>query len=413
MDKALFVWSYLPGAVAPVVSGRYQRNAGPPAAGAFVYGASFMRRPDRLSIDPVTLPLKEVEFQTVHLDGWFSALLDAGPDDWGRRLVTALHGAQETQSTLLLAQGHNAGNLAFSPSPDVPPPAPRRALRVKELDSLFRAHELIEKGAQLTEEARELLIPGSSAGGARPKTTVEHDGALWLAKFPSLSDPRDRPAVSHIEHVFLQLAQRCAIDAPASFVQETSGGPVLLVRRFDRVAAGGGFARVGYLSARTILWSRPEVQMYSYQGSYNNLVRQAARYCKDPRTVARQVYRRIVFNCLIGNTDDHDRNTGFLAQPDGSFDLSPVFDLTCRPDTGRMVLAMGFGAEGATVSIENLLSECELFGFTKDEARGIIDGQWKTLRNGFVDLLVAVGCKESIAQAAFLQLPGHRLLSIA
>lgn len=404
---SLFVWIHLPGQAEPVVCGRFtHRRAGGREVGEFVYGRSYLARAEAVPLDPVVLPLQERVFLTSHLGGWFSALLDSGPDDWGRRLIEQMHGSQDTIGYLLHARGQNVGALAFSPAPDAPPPAAPATLGVEALERLLDVHRTVEQGEAVASEFRDLLLQGTSAGGARPKTTVEHEGRLWLAKFPSSRDRPEEPPVPLMEAALLTLAGRCDIRVPPHRVLDVAGAPVLLVERFDREPLpGGGQARWRYASARTLLWSRPEVQQYSFMGSYTNLARQMRVWERAPLKSIRELYRRIAFNCLVGNTDDHDRNTGFVAGPDGFFRLAPAFDLTTRPRTPRMYLALAFGSQGAEVSLANLLSEPGSFGYERDEAQEMILAQWRTIRASFVDELVGLGCPLRLAARAFEALP--------
>jgi serine/threonine-protein kinase HipA len=131
---------------------------------------------------------------------------------------------------------------------------------------------------------------------------------------------------------------------------------------------------------------------------------------RAPSEHLRELYRRIAFNCLVGNTDDHDCNTGLVANNDGFFELSPAFDLTARPATARMFLAMGFGLEGALVSLDNLLSESQVFGHGRHEAEELVREMWKNIKRRLVPALVRHGCDEALGVKALRNLPGHRLL---
>jgi serine/threonine-protein kinase HipA len=409
----LYVWMHLPGHAAPVVCGRFMRGhgAGSAPVGEFVYGQSYLQRSDALPIDPITLPLKALRFTTTHLAGWFSALLDAGPDAWGQRLIDRLHGPQDTFGHLLLASGQTVGALGFSLDPQVPPGRTAPAHSTGSLARLLGLHQAIETGQSLTPEDQALLLQGTSAGGARPKTTVEHEGALWLAKFPSTQDRPDQPPVPVMEAALLSVGAQCALRVPRHQLVWVGDAPVLLVERFDRTPRPeGGHGRWRYASARTLLWSRPEVQQFSYMGSYNALAHCMRLWERTPQEHIRELYRRIAFNCLVGNTDDHDRNTGFVAGPDGHFALSPLFDLSAQPHTPRMHLAMGSGAAGSAVTLGNLLSEPQQFGYSSAEARELIHAQWATIRAGLIPALVALGCAESQASASLAAMPGKVLL---
>jgi serine/threonine-protein kinase HipA len=410
-DRQLFVWMYLPDAVEPIVCGRFvhRHTPGGQDVGTFVYGKSYLARDDAVPIDPIALPLHERPFSTVHLSGWFSALLDGGPDEWGKRLIDRLHGAQDTSGYFLKARGEAVGALAFSADAASSPAAPANASPVNTLERLVEVHRQVEAGEEVSAEDGQLLVQGTSAGGARPKTTIEDDQRLWLAKFPSSRDSPDQPANPAMEAALLDVASACHIRVPPHRLVQIGGQPVLLVERFDRhPTRHGRYLRRRYASARTVLWSQPDVLKYSFMGSYTNLTRRMSIWERSPREDIRELFRRISFNCLVGNTDDHDCNTGFVAGDDGFMRLSPVFDLSARPATGRMYLAMSFGSSGAEVSLANLLSECEQFDHTNEEARDVAQSQWETISNTLVDKLVANGVPERLAMQAFQSMPGHR-----
>uniref|UniRef100_UPI000835B6CC type II toxin-antitoxin system HipA family toxin n=1 Tax=Azohydromonas lata TaxID=45677 RepID=UPI000835B6CC len=403
-----FVWVHLPGQAEPVVCGRFAHRGTPAgvAVGEFVYGRSYLARPDALAIDPVALPLRVQPFTTSFLSGWFSVLLDGGPDAWGKRLIDRLHGLQDTLGYLLHARGQPVGALSFSPSAEQPPGAPQTP-GLDTLERLLDLHRAVEAGEPVAAQDHELLLQGTSAGGARPKTTVEHEGSLWLAKFPSALDPADQPPVPVLEAALLSVAASCGLRVPRHRVVHVGRAPVLLVERFDRQRlADGRQGRMAYASARTLLWSRPEVQQYAYMGSYNNLAHRMREWERLPREDIRELYRRIAFNCLVGNTDDHDLNTGFLSSGDGFFALAPAFDLTCRPRTPRMFLAMGFGSEGTAVTLQNLLSEPQAFDWAPAEAADMVRQQWACIRASVAGQLAAHGCDEALAQPVPAAMPG-------
>ncbi|WP_157266766.1 type II toxin-antitoxin system HipA family toxin [Azohydromonas aeria] len=402
-----FVWVHLPGQAEPVVCGRFtQRRTAGGAVGEFVYGRSYLARSQALAIDPVALPLQAQVFTASHLSGWFAVLLDAGPDAWGRRLIDRLHGPQDPLGYLLHARGQSVGALGFSIAADRPPEAAQPPA-IASLERLLELHRAIEAGEPVAPEDHDLLLQGTSAGGARPKTTVGHEGALWLAKFPSAADRPDRPPVPVLEAALLSVAASCGIRVPRHRVVRVGDAPVLLVERFDRQPLGDGrYSRVAYASARTLLWSRPEVQQYSFMGSYSNLAHRMREWERAPQEDIRELYRRIAFNCLVGNTDDHDLNTGFLSTGDGFFALSPAFDLTCRPRTPRMFLALGFGRDGAAVTLENLLSEPQAYGYEVAEAAGMVREQWDTIHSAVMEQLLRHGCPERLAAQVCAAMPG-------
>lgn len=409
---SLWVWMYLADGLDPVLCGRFDHRVTPAGGlvGEFVYGKSYLARPDALAIDPILLPLEERTFQTTTLGGWFSALLDAGPDAWGRRLIDRAVGPQDQRGYLLHARGQTIGALAFSADRATPPHRPFSA-EPATLEDTLRLHARVEAGEVLTLEESARLLGETGSGGARPKLTLEDEGRLWLVKGVSLTDNKDLAPVPCVEAALLTIAGECDIRVPAHRVRNIGGEPALLVERFDRRRVEGGFARWRYASARTIFWSRPEVARYSFQGSYNNLARQLRIWERTPTASVRELYRRVVFNALVGNVDDHEKNHGVVAAPDGNFALSPAFDLTmCATPGPRPMLSMSFGAQGAVISVENLLSECEIFDHGKAEAKALIHDQWHTIRARLMEAMVANGSAEDSAARTCALMPGHALL---
>jgi len=188
----------------------------------------------------------------------------------------------------------------------------------------------------------------------------------------------------------------------------------LLTERFDRSAIdAGGFSRWRYASGMTLLWSRPEVAQYSYQGSYTNLARRLREWLPTPDADVRERYRRIVFNALVGNLDDHEKNHAVVAGPDGQFHLSPVFDLSITATSAeRQLLALSFGAVGASgaeISLENLLSDCRHYGYSRGEAMALIELQWRHLDGHALEHFIELGCDEARAQKTLALMPGRRI----
>ncbi len=410
--EPLWVWIYLPDQTEPVLCGRFERR--PTAAGmlgAFTYGQSYLQRSNGLPIDPITLPLGAKRYETTALDGWFSVLLDAGPDAWGRRLIDQAIGAQDERGYLLNARGQTVGALAFSASRDTPP-AQSHSTTAQTFAATLALHARVEAGESISPEESLQLLCEAGSGGVRPKLTLEDGNTLWLVKGVSNKDSAALAPVPCVEAALLTLAQDCQIRVPRHSVRQMGGQPVLLVERFDRKRLDeSSFSRWRYASARSLFWSKPEVAKYSFQGSYTNLARQLRIWERLPSQSLRELYRRLVFNALVGNTDDHDKNHGVVADADNDFVLAPAFDLTISENLGhRNQLAMAFGSEGSSITLTNLLSDCEVFGYTKAQARGIIDAQWTVLSQRLLETIVSYGSPEGHAVRTLARIPGYTLL---
>ncbi len=301
------------------------------------------------------------------------------------------------------------GALGFGP--DVEPPArdARRALPgSNDLAELRLAAELIEADEPVPEDLQEMLYPGSSVGGARPKTVIREDGVTWLAKFPQRRDPWCNAAV---EGGMLRLAALCGICVPETRVEPVGQEKVLLVKRFDREPFEEGEIRHRMVSALTVLDLDDSVTDRS-GWSYLAFADEIQRWSEDPANDKRELFRRMVFNALISNTDDHPRNHAMLAPGEG-WRLSPAYDLT--PSRSRSLehraLAMVAGRLGRLASRENLLSEAPRFGFEATGASDAIDEMKAVIQEHWcAEILAAEGTEEDCeaARGAFLY-PGFEI----
>ena len=389
--ETIYAWVYLPNQISPTLCGRVRRyiaTTGEPT-GEFVYQKAYLQNPLAISLDPILLPLKELTYKTVLLNGHFSALLDAGPDSWGRREIDLSKGNQTDLGYLLFGVGDQVGAISFSKAPDsVPLNSGFNGYPSATLDQLLEFSELLEKDLPIPERYKNLLKVGTSAGGARPKATILHNNKQWLAKFPSTKDPVDLPSNPRLEKSTLDLAKIAGLNVPDRQLITVGEKDVLLVERFDRHYTTGetygnseeainGWARHQYASARTVFYSKPEVQRYAVTNSYQRLSLELARWSNKTHEDRLELFKRITFNCLINNLDDHDLNHGLINRGKG-FELSPLFDVVPqRPAGARPRLALSAGKNGGAATKENLLSECDRFGLSTDEASQIIE----TLRN--------------------------------
>ncbi len=385
MTSELFVYVVLPGRTDFVTAGRFVLSTdrlGNPR-GRFVYGRRYLERTDAVALDPLELPLEDRTFDTLRMNGLFGALRDAGPDYWGRRIIERHAGvaALGELDYLLQSPDDRAGALGFGLN--VEPPAPARQFnrtaqltRLQELaDTLLREETDPDHPDRI--QAQDLLLLGTSMGGARPKAVVEDGDALWVAKF---NRPDDRWNHARVEHAMLCLGRECGLDVAQSRIAQVGTRDVLLVRRFDREQDDGGYRRARMLSALTLLRAGDSLRDRE-RWSYLLLVEELRRLCADARADARELFRRMVFNALISNTDDHPRNHAVIA-PQDAWQLSPAYDLTPMPQVSmeRRDLAMAIGDLGRRASARNLLSQCARFLLTPEEARRIVDEMEQVVR---------------------------------
>ena len=396
-----FVYITLPRAVSAVTAGRFAlttNRAGAPL-GKFVYGRSYRNNPQAVPIDPVELTLSDKTYETVQLNGVFGALRDAGPDFWGRRIIEKHLGKGKLGEIdyLLASADDRAGALGFGLNQI--PPAPLRkfnqTLALEKLQSLAEA--LIKDELPNDPDApqvQELLLLGTSMGGARPKAVIEDHDALWIAKF---NRPDDRWNNTRVEHAMLRLARECGISVAESRMETVGGKDVLLIKRFDREKAEAGYLRARMISGLTLLRADEAAELRN-RWSYVLLVEELRRVSAEPQKDARELFHRMCFNAMISNLDDHPRNHAVIAK-DEQWKLSPAYDLTPSPVVGqdRRDLAMEGGDLGRYANAKNLLSQHARFLLQKQDAEAILHDMTIKVRKWY-DTVRACGVSERDAE---------------
>lgn len=292
--------------------------------GAFRYAPDYLRTSGAFALDPLSLPLREGEFNIEH-PGVFGVFEDSLPDDWGRRLLVRKHRLplhQQNLPNLLLALG-SAGLGALSYAEKGTPQHTSAEVSVLYLDQLVKAAEAFERGDTGDADINLLLKAGSSPGGARPKALVYDEQAdeHCLAKFPSI---KDHVNVVRIEAATMALAEKAGLDVPETRVVECGNHPVLLVKRFDIHPQG----RRHMVSLQTLL----KATGY-YQARYADMLNVLRKVTDDPQVDSERLFRQMVFNAVIHNTDDHLKNFWMICTREEGWRLSPAFDLV--PDIGQ------------------------------------------------------------------------------
>lgn len=398
MTSEAFVWVWLPQATEPVVCGRlWETNGGI----RFVYGRSYRDRPDAIALDPHLLPLGTAEHVARLPQRLPGPIADAAPDAWGRRVLEyRTNRASLSEIDYLLAGGgERVGALHFQASPThYEPPA----LQPASLAQLVQAAEHVEQQTPLPEDLQIALEHGTSVGGARPKATIKDVDGYWIAK---LSASTDRYSVVEAECATLSLAQRCGITVPTHQLVEAAGRSVLLVRRFDREIVTGGVARRLLLSALTLLQlDETEARLAGYPA----LAEVLRRLSLQPMADAGELFRRMVFNLLVGNTDDHAKNHACFW--DGHWlALTPAYDLVPLPRVGQEGRqAMHVGDRGPEATLSNARSQAGRFGLAAAEAEAIID----EVRDG-LEGWDALFAEHGVPEAEIGRLNGTTVLSPA
>ena len=384
-ERECFVYIVPPGATEFVTAGRFRwTEDGDGAVGRFVYGRSYRERPNAVELDPVELRLSGEVRETARMQGFFGAIRDSMPDFWGRRVIERNAGFTELAEFDYLMQGPDdrAGALGFGLN--VEPPAPQRRFnRTLDLARLQKVADALvaddpESAGSVGHQAEELLLLGTSMGGARPKSVVEDDHALWIAKFSRNDDRWNHPRV---EHGMLTLARTCGLDAADSRLETVAGRDVLLVRRFDRDPEVAGYRRHRMVSALTLLRAGDGPGERG-DWSYLLLADEIRRASGAPEEDLRELFCRICFNAAVSNLDDHPRNHAILAKG-RQWRLSPAYDLTPSPVVAleRRDLAMDCGRFGRYANRTNLLSEHGRFLLEPAQAAAIFERTARTVRD--------------------------------
>ena len=375
--QTAYVWTWLPDATEPVVAGRVDAD-GP--LHVFTYARSYRQRAEAMPLYPPELPLAPGTLRPSGGVTLAGCLRDALPDSWGQRVILArrfghLDAASDTGDlsllTYMLESGSDRiGALDFQESPARYVPRTGSAT----LEQLMSAAAELEAGHALPVPLAEALMRGTSIGGARPKALLADGDRSLIAKFSSATDVR--PVVK-AEGVAMELARRAGLDVAPVQVVSVAGKDVLLVERFDRP---GGQRRRHMVSAMTIL-GLDEFTGARY-GSYALLADQVRRSFTAPGATLRELFSRIVFNVLVGNTDDHPRNHAAFVNADGTLTLTPAYDICPQPrSVPQASQAMAIGRNGERASqLRTCIAASEVYLLDRTEAQAIADTQAEIIR---------------------------------
>ena len=323
---------------------------------------------------------------------FFLALADTEPDAWGRRVIARAHAkARAKDVTLkpltevdylscvddfsrlgaLRLRNENGQYLRSVTEGERTTPA------FLELEQILLASRAVEMSQETAADLAYLQGKGTSLGGMRPKCTIlDSDGALSLGKFPSINDER---AVTRGEVLALRLAKLAGIDSAQARIVMVQDQPVSMIRRFDRTPQQN---RIPYISGATLLQANRDDEH-----SYTEIIDVMRFMCEKFAEDARQLWRRLVFNHLITNVDDHLQNIGFLYSGNNQWRLSPAFDLNPFPDKDPESKTWLSEDTGPITSIEQLLSQAFRFELSQQQAQEVLDEvviavkRWKEVAN--------------------------------
>lgn len=333
------------------------------------------------------LPLKDVDFLPIAKDMAVGAVDDARPDRWGERVIRMLDRPVRTSlmEFLYFAGDDRFGALGVSLSEDAYHPHETGPLpRLSEIETIQDTIDRLLASEKIDDRLARLISPGASMGGARPKALIDWNHAEWVLKFRESGEYTDTPL---IEHATMTLARQCGIQAAETHALKLSRGHAVAVRRFDRTQN----CRIHSLSAAVVLRACGEDPSYCALSLW--LRRKGSGVAGQATLDRHELFRRMVFNILIDNNDDHEKNHVVQMSDDGSFRLSPAFDVL---PTGQ---ALGFqlmrvGAQGTESTLNNAMSEHAQFGLTRDQAAKEIESIVRGI-DGWIPYFRSCGITES------------------
>jgi serine/threonine-protein kinase HipA len=339
------------------------------SAFSFEYAQEWLRRTDCFAIDPTSLPLGP---GPRHSTALFGALLDCGPDRWGRVLieravrkqVLASKPYRDIDYVVALDDSSRLGALRFRLDAAGPFLAPTQGKLppLIRLQTLLRAADAIHDETDTAADLKFLLGAGSPLGGARPKAAVGlPDGRLALAKFPKPDDSRD---IAAGEILALSLAAQAGIRAVEHQLVLAGRHRVAVIARFDRAGA----VRIPFISAASLLGVPPD-----NPGAYTLLADAIRQFGDDVAGDLRELWRRLVFSLLVCNYDDHLRNHGLLMHHAGRWSLSPAYDINPVPKIDRVRMwKTPVSEDREEPSIEGAVAVASRFGLKAAEALAIL-----------------------------------------
>lgn len=350
--------------------------------GGFKYARAYCRDPRAYALDPINLPLVEDAVYETPITrenlGIAGALLDAGPDDWGKKVLIALLDPPPSNDLefLLSGSGNGTGALFFTETRDEEPerPLPRE---FTSLEDVMETALQIDEGVPVSRERAMFFNYGSAIGGTRPKTFIDerytdpHTGITrwkqWIVKFPRRGELVDQCT---LEHASMKMAEEAGVNVANTKLMETALGPVLLVERFDVEANGD---RCHLLSSRSLINSGSPSQSKDRE-SYAAIGRIAKQVSEAGADDNRELFRRMLLNISIGNVDDHLNNHAFRKPPgQKTLQLTPAYDVLPTIGMEGSPQAVSIGPFGGHQTESNIAAGAEEMGIDGEEAAAIAE----------------------------------------
>jgi serine/threonine-protein kinase HipA len=385
-DKEAYVWLWLPAATAPVVAGKLEADE--QGSIQFNYGKSYLERiqdsPAAMAIYEPELPLKKGVLPLLSGLTMPGCIRDAAPDAWGRRVIInktlgrkgrGTDTAALGELTYLLESGSDRiGALDFQRSPSEY--VPRLATNVPVAELLESAAR-VEQGVPLTPELDQALFHGSSIGGARPKALIEDQGTKYIAKFSSSSDLY---SVVKAEFIAMRLAAAVGIQAAPVKLVQVAQKDILLIERFDREKAANGWTRKAMVSALTLFGLDEMMARYA---SYETLAEIIRHRFDNPKATLKELFARLVFNILCGNTDDHARNHAAFWNGK-TLRLTPAYDICPQSRAGNEATqAMLISGDNRLSNLKSCLAAAIHFHLSEAEAKVVFERQREVIEKSW------------------------------
>lgn len=379
--KEAFVWIWLPEATEPVVAGKLEQDG---KNLVFAYGKSYLERKDAIPIYDPELPLKAGTLPLLNGLSAPNCIRDGAPDAWGQRVIInrmmGLRGkaagvVELSLLTYLMESGSDRiGALDFQASPTEYVP---RQSNAATLEELMKSAKKVEEGVPLTPELDQAIFHGSAIGGARPKALIDGIEVKYIAKF---SASNDSYSVVKAEFIAMRLAHLAGLNVAPVKMVEAAHKDVLLIERFDRVDTMNGWHRKTVISALTILELDEMMARYA---SYEKLAELIRLRFTAPKDTLKELYARMVFNILCGNTDDHARN--HAAFWDGkSLTLTPAYDICPQGRAGGEASQAISIVDGQNLSkLSTCVEAAHHFLINEDDARAVIEHQKSVIKDNW------------------------------
>ena len=383
-----FVWIWLPQQTKPVVAGRLEADGDKVL---FNYGRSYLERiKDAVPAIPIYEPELPLQAGVLPLpDGLSmpSSIRDAAPDAWGRRVIINKklgHKGFDTDTTelgeltyLLESGSDRIGALDFQHSPTEYEPRSANNVTITEL---LESAERVERGVPLTAELDQALFHGSSIGGARPKALIQDGGQKYVAKFSSSTDLY---SVVKAEFIAMRLAEHAGLNVAPVKLIKAANKDILLIERFDRQPKDGSWTRQSMVSALTLFSLDDMMARYASYEIFAEIIRH--RFT-DPKDSLKELFARLVFNILCGNTDDHARNHAAFWHGN-ELTLTPAYDICPQGRAGNEASqAMRISGNNNLSQLKTCLQAAKHFLLSEENARAIfahlteaIEGHWEAV----------------------------------